>query len=128
MKTFRGYMKWNVKRILFLLLLQCSLLYCQPTSTIQSSITSIEDYAMNIEQNSIQQQMKIESLEKQLKNAKASQEALENSVIEISAQADKLLKSQKSLEQKCMSLKIALGVSVSLNIISIGTLIIMMSN
>ena len=118
----------NVKRIFFLLLLQCSLLYCQPTSTIQSSITSIEDYAMNIEQNSIQQQMKIESLEKQLENAKASQKALENSVIEISAQADKLLKSQKSLEQKCMSLKIALGVSVSLNIISIGTLIIMMNN
>ena len=118
----------NIKRIFFLLLLQCSLLYCQPTSTVQSSITSIEDYAMNIEQNSIQQQMKIESLEEQLKNAKISQEALENSVIEISAQADKLLNSQKSLEQKCMSLKIALGVSVSLNIISIGTLIIMMNN
>ena len=118
----------NIKRILFLLLLQCSLLYCQPTSTIQSSITSIEDYAMNIEQNSIQQQMKIESLEKQLENAKASQKALENSVIEISAQADKLLNSQKSLERKCMSLKIALGVSVSMSIISIGTLIIMMNN
>ena len=118
----------KIKKIFFLLLLQCSLLYCKPTSTIKSSITSIEDYAMNIELSSIEQQMKIESLEKQLENAKASQKALENSVIEISAQADKLLNSQKSLEQKCMSLKIALGVSVSLNIISIGTLIIMMNN
>ena len=120
-------MKWNVK-LFILLLLQCSLLYCQPTSTIQSNLTSIEDYALNIENNSLQQKMQIESLEKQLENAKASQKALENSVIEISAQADKLLNSQKSLEQKCMNLKIALGVSVSLNIISIGTLIIMMSN
>ena len=117
-----------MKKLFILLLLQCSLLYSQATSTIQSNLTSIEDYAMNIELSSIEQQKQIESLEEQLKNAKISQEALENSVIEISAQADKLLKSQKSLEQKCMNLKIALGVSVSLSIISIGTLIIMMNN
>ena len=120
-------MKWNVK-LFILLLLQCSLLYCQPTSTIQSSITSIEDYAMNIELSSIEQQMKLNFLEEQLKNAKISQEASENSVIEMSNQVETLLKSQKSLEQKCMSLKIGLGVSVSLSIISIGTLIIMMNN
>ena len=125
---FRDYMKWNKKRIFLLLLLQCSLLYCQPTSTIQSNLTSIEDFAINIENNSLQQKMQIESLQKQLKNAKISQEALENSVIEMSNQVETLLKSQKSLEQKCMNLKIALGVSVSLSIISITTLIIMMNN
>ena len=121
-------MKWNVKKLFILLLLHCSLLYSQEISTVQSNLTNIEDFVINIENNSIEQQKQIKSLEEQLKNAKISQEALENSVIEISAQADKLLKSQKSLEQKCMSLKIALGVSVSLNIISIGTLIIMMNN
>ena len=72
--------------------------------------------------------MKIESLEEQLKNARASQEALENSVIEISAQAEELLNSQKNLERKCMNLKVALGVSVSLSIISIGTLIMVLNN
>ena len=119
----------NMKKILLLLLLlQCSVLYCQPTSTVQSDLRSIEDYAMNIEQNSIQQQMKIESLEKQLENAKASEEALENSVIEISAQANKLLNSQKNLEQKCMSLKIALGVSVSLSIITTGIMSLVLVN
>ena len=118
----------NVKRIFILLLLQCSVLYCQEISTVQSNLSNIEDFEINIENNSLQQQMKIENLEKQLKNAKASQEALENSVIEISAQADKLLKSQKSLEQKCMSLKVALGVSVSLNIISIGIMSLILVN
>lgn len=114
--------------LLFLLLLLHSVLYSQATSTIQSNLTSIEDYAINIELNSLQQEMKIESLEEQLKNARASQEALENSVIEISAQAEELLNSQKNLERKCMNLKVALGVSVSLSIISIGTLIMVLNN
>ena len=120
----------KVKRIFLLLLLflQSVLLYSQATSTIQSNLTSLEDYAMNIQNNSLQQQMKIQSLEEQLKNAKISQEALENSVIEISAQAEELLKSQKSLEAKCMNLKVALGVSISLSIISTGILIMALNN
>lgn len=117
----------NVKRIFFLfLVLLHSLLYCQPTSTIQSNLTDIENFVMNIENNSLQQKKQIESLEQQLKNAKASQKILEDSLTEISNQAETLLKSQKNLEAKCMNLKIALGVSVSLNIISIGILIIAM--
>ena len=122
-------MKWNLKKIFILLLLLLhSVLYSQETSTIQSNLTSIEDYAISIEQSSLQQKMQIEDLQKQLENAKASQEALENSVIEISTQAEELLNSQRNLEQKCMNLKVALGVSISLNIISIGTLIIMMKD
>ena len=117
-----------MKRIFFLLLLLHSALYCQPTSTIQSNLTDIEDFALNIEQNSIQQQMKIESLEKQLKNAKISQEALENSVIEISAQADKLLSSLNKSERRCMNLKIALGVSISLSIITTGIMSLVLVN
>ena len=128
MKIIRDYMKWNIKSIFILLLLQCSLLYSQPTSTIQSNLTDIEDFAINIENNSLQQQMKIQSLEEQLKNAKASQKALENSVIEISAQAEELLSSQKNLEAKCMNLKVALGISVSLSIIVTGTLIMVLNN
>lgn len=111
------------KLIILLLLLSCSVLYSQETSTIQHNITSIEDYAINIENNSLQQQKQIESLQQQLKNAKASQEALENSVIEISTQAEELLKSQKNLERKCMSLKVGLACSISISIISITTLI-----
>ena len=118
----------KVKRIFILFLLSCSLLHCQPTSTIQSNLTSIEDFAINIEMSSIEQQMKLNFLEEQLKNAKASQEASENSVIEISNQVETLLKSQKSLEAKCMNLKVALGVSVSLNIIATGILILVLNN
>ena len=118
----------NIKSIFILLLLQCSLLYCQQTSTIQSNLTDIEDFAINIENNSLQQKKQIESLEEQLKNAKASQKALENSVIEISAQAEELLNSQKNLEAKCMNLKVALGISVSLSIIATGTLIMVLNN
>ena len=117
-----------MKRIFFLLLLLHSALYCQEVSTIQSNITSIEDYAINIENSSLQQKMQIESLQQQLKNAKESQEALENSVIEISAQAKELLKSQKNLERRCMSLKIALGVSASLSIISTGIMSLILVN
>lgn len=108
------------KKLFILFLLSCSLLHCQPTSTIQSNLTNIEDFALNIELSSIEQQMKLNFLEEQLKNAKASQEASENSVIEMSNQVETLLKSQKNLEAKCMNLKVALGVSVSLSIISIG--------
>ena len=117
-----------MKKLFILLLLQCSLLYCQPTSTIQSSLTSIEDYAMNIELSSIEQQMKLNFLEEQLKNAKVSQEASEKSVIEMSNQVETLLNSQKNLEAKCMSLKIALGVSISLSIISIGIMSFVLVN
>lgn len=118
-----------MKRIfLLLLLLQCSLLYCQPTSTLQSNLTDIEDYALNIELNSIEQQMKLNFLEEQLKNAKISQEASEKSVIEMSNQVETLLNSQKNLEAKCMNLKIALGVSISLNIISIGIMSLILVN
>ena len=117
-----------MKRIFILLLLLHSVLYSKTISTVQSNLTSIEDYTINIENNSLQQQMKIESLEKQLKNAKESQEALEKSVIEISAQAKELLNSQKNLETKCMNLKIALGVSISLNIIATGIMSLILVN
>lgn len=114
--------------LLLLSLLLHSVLYSQATSTVQSNLTSIEDFAINIENNSLQQEMKIQSLEEQLKNAKASQEALENSVIEISAQAEELLNSQKSLEHRCMNLKVALVVSISLNIIATGITYMVLSN
>ena len=117
-----------MKKLFILFLLSCSLLYCQPTSTIQSNLTNIEDFAMNIEMSSIEQQMKLNFLEEQLKNAKASQEASENSVIEMSNQVETLLKSQKNLEAKCMNLKVALGVSISLSIISTGILIMALNN
>ena len=113
---------------LLLLLLHSVLLYSQPTSTIQSNLTSIEDYAMNIELNSIEQQMKLNFLEEQLKNAKISQEASEKSVIEMSNQVEILLNSQKNLEAKCTSLKVALGVSISLSIISTGILIMALNS
>ena len=119
----------KVKRIfLLLLLLLHSVLYCQETSTIQSNLTSIEDYATSLENNSLQQQMKLNFLEEQLKNAKISQEASEKSVIEMSNQVETLLNSQKNLERKCMSLKVGLGVSISISIISIGIMSFMMKD
>ena len=73
---FRGYMKWNVKRIFILLLLQCSLLYCQATSTIQSNLTNIEDYALNIENSSLQQKKQIEKEQKEQERNFARQQIM----------------------------------------------------
>lgn len=116
------------KLFIFLLLLLHSVLYSQPASTVQSNLTSIEDFAMNIELSSIEQQMKLNFLEEQLKNAEASQKASENSVIEMSNQVETLLKSQKNLEAKCMNLKVALGVSISLSIITTGIMSFVLVN
>ena len=118
-----------MKKLFILLLLLHSVLYSQEISTVQSNLTSIENYAINIEQNSIQQQMKIESLEEQLKNAKISQEALENSVIEISAQADKLLKQLKCYERKYKNWKTFAMVMIPLTAItSTGIMSLVLAN
>ena len=95
-----------------------SVLYSQPVSTAQSNLTSIEDYAINIELSSIEQQKQIEHLQIELKNAKISQEALENSVIEISAQAETLLKQLKCYERKSKSWKTFAMVAIPLTAIT----------
>ena len=128
MKMFRDYMKWNIKRILFLLLLQCSLLYCQPTSTVQSNITSIEDYAINIENNSLQQKKKIESLQIDLAESQKLLDDYMKQQKEMSQMQEELLKQLKCYEAKSKNWRTVAEVSISMSIISIGTLIIMMNN
>src|SRR5574344_2090940 len=111
MRMLRGYMKWNIKRILFLFLLSCSLLHCQPTSTIQSNLTSIEDYAMNIENNSLQQKMQIESLQIDVEESQRLLEESKKQQIQTLQMQEELLKQLKSYEAKSKSLKIVAVVS-----------------
>ena len=120
--------KMNIKRILFLLLLLHSVLYCQETSTIQSNLTSIEDFAINIEQNSIEQQMQIENLEIELAESQKLLEESKKQQKEMSQTQEALLKQLKSYERKSKNWSTVAACSISLSIITTTTLIIMMKD
>ena len=117
-----------LRRLSLLLLLKCYLLYSKPTSTVQSNLTSIEDYAINIENNSLQQKKQIELLTIDLAESQKLLEDYMKQQKEMSQMQEALLKSQKSLEHRCMNLKVALGVSISLNIIATGITYMVLSN
>ena len=113
--------KWNVKKIFILLLLLLhSVLYSQETSTIQSNLSTLEDYAINIDNNSLQQKIQIESLQIELEESQKLLEESKKQQTQTLQMQEELLNSQKNLEHKCMNLKVALGVSISLSIIAIG--------
>ena len=117
-----------LKRFLTLLLALFSFCFCSAASEIQQSLTSIEDFAINIQNNSLQQQKEIELLTIDLAESQKLLEDYMKQQKEMSQMQEALLKQLKGLEQKCKSWRIAAGVSVSVSIISIGTLIIMMNN
>ena len=117
-----------LKRFLTLLLALFSFCFCSAASEIQQSLTSIEDFAINIENNSLMQKQQIESLTIDLSVCKKLLEEYQTQQMQTLQTQEALLKQLKGLEQKCKSWRIAAGVSVSVSIISIGTLIIMMNN
>ena len=121
-------MKWNVKKLFILLLLQFSLLYCQETSSIQSNLTSIEDFAINIENNSLQQKKQIENLQIDLEESQRLLEESKKQQMQTLQMQEELLKQLKSCEAKSKNWKTVAGVSISLSIISIGTLIMVLNN
>ena len=117
-----------LKRFLTLLLVLFSFCFYSVASEIQQGLTDIETFAINIENNSLMQKQQIESLTIDLSVCKKLLEESKTQQMRTLQTQEVLLKQLKGLEQKCKSWRIVAGVSVSLSIISIGTLIIMMNN
>lgn len=97
--------------------------YSQSTLSIQSGLTNLEDFVINIENESLQQKQQINNLEQQLNNANLCVENLQNQLTEISQQQEKQSKLLENYEMKSHGLKIALTVSVIGNLITIPILI-----
>ncbi len=117
-----------MKRIFLLLLLSCSLLHCQATSTIQSNLTSIEDFAISIENNSLQQKMQIKSLQIELEESQRLLEESKKQQMQTLQMQEELLKQLKFYEAKSKSWKTVAVVSISLSIISTGILVFSMKD
>ena len=117
-----------LKKFLMLLLVLFSFCFYSVASEIQQGLTDIETFAINIENNSLMQKQQIESLTIDLSVCKKLLEDYQTQQIKTLQTQEALLKQLKGLEQKCKSWRIAAGVSISVSIISIGTLIIMMNN
>ena len=117
-----------LKRFLTLLLVLFSFCFYSVASEIQQGLTDIETFAINIENNSLMQKQQIELLTIDLAESQKLLEEYQTQRMQTLQAQEALLKQLKGLEQKCRNWKIVAGVSVSLSIISIGTLIIMMNN
>ena len=116
------------KRLTLLLLVLFSFCFYSAASEIQQGLTSIEDFAINIQNSSMQQQKQIELLTIDLAESQKLLEDYMKQQNEMLQMQEALLKQRNYYERKYKNWRIAAGVSVSLSIISIGTLIIMMNN
>ena len=118
---------WRKRLLVFLVLF--SFCVCSFTAqSAQENLTSIEDTLIQLENNSLDQKNIIENLQKDLEASQLTCINLENLRIEMSAELDNALKSLKKQELLSRNWRIVAGVSVSLSIISIGTLITVMNN
>ena len=118
---------WQKRLLMALLLFSFSV--CSFTAqSAQENLTSIEDTLIQLENNSLEQKNIIENLQKDLEASQLTCINLENLQKGMSVELDNALKSLKKQELLCKRWRITAGVSISVSIISIGTLIIMMNN
>lgn len=117
------------RKIFFILLLfyVSSFLYAQQ-SPVQSNLTNLEDYVINLENESLMQKMLIESLEEQLSNANQSVESLNLQLEEAYQLQEMQSNSLKKLEFKCKVLRISLEVGIPVSIIATGILCYCLNN
>lgn len=116
------------KRI-FILLVLFSFCVCSFTAqSAQENLTKLEDTLIQLEMNSLEQKNIIENLQKDLEASQQTCKSLENLRIEMSVELDNALKSLKKQELLSRNWRIAAGVSISVSIISIGTLIMVLNN
>lgn len=117
-----------LKKFLTLLLVLFSFCFYSVSSEIQQGLTDIETFAINIENNSLLQKQQIESLTIDLSVCKKLLEDSQTQQMQTLQTQEALLKQLKGLERKCRNWRIAAGVSISVSIISIGTLIMVLNN
>ena len=116
-----------LKRLLVFLVL-FSFCVCSFTAqSAQENLTKLEDTLIQLETNSLEQKNIIESLQKDLEASQLTSKNLERLQKETSAELDNALKSLKKQELLCRNWRIAAGVSISLSIISIGTVIMVLN-
>ena len=107
-----------LKRFLVLLLVLFSFCFYSVASEIQQSLTSIEDFVISIENNSLQQQKQIELLTIDLaESQKLLEESKKQQMQTLQAQ-EALLKQLKGLEQKCRNWKTFAMVAIPLTAIT----------
>ena len=112
----------------FITFLLFSFCVCSFTAqSAQENLTSIEETLIQLEMNSLEQKNIIESLTKDLEASQITCKNWEILQKETSAELDNALNSLKKQELLCKSWRIAAGVSVSVSIISIGTLILVLN-
>lgn len=114
--------------LLSLLCLFCCFHLSAQTSPVQSNLTNLEDYVINLENESLTQKILINNLEEQLNNANQSVENLNNQLIEILAQQEMQSKLLKKYEFKCKVLKVSLVVGIPIAITTTGILCYYLNN
>ena len=107
-----------LKRFLVLLLVLFSFCFCSVASEIQQGLTDIETFAINIENNSLQQQKQIELLTIDLAESQKLLEDYQKRQSEILQTQEALLKQLKGLEQKCRNWKTFAMVAIPLTAIT----------
>lgn len=114
----------KVKRKLFCVLVAFFLLpyLAFGQSQAQSNLSNLEDYVISIENESLKQKERIESLEQELNSANQSVENLNVQLKEMSALQERQSNLSKKSELRCTVLSWSLGISVGINIIAIGTI------
>ena len=107
-----------LKRLLILLLVLFSFCFCSVASEIQQGLTSIEDFAINIENNSLQQQKQIELLTIDLTESQKLLEDYVKQQSEMLQMQEALLKQRNYYERKYKSWKTFAMVAIPLTIIT----------
>ena len=112
-----------LKRFLTLLLALFSFCFCSAASEIQQSLTSIEDFAINIQNNSLQQQKEIELLTIDLAESQKLLEDYMKQQKEMSQMQEALLKQRNYYERKYKSWKTFAMVAIPLTAITTGLIV-----
>ena len=106
------------KRLTLLLLVLFSFCFYSVASEIQQGLTSIEDFAINIENNSLQQQKQIELLTIDLTESQKLLDDYMKRQNEMSQMQEALLKQRNYYERKYKSWKTFAMVAIPLTIIT----------
>ena len=107
-----------LKKFLTLLLVLFSFCFCSVASEIQQGLTDIETFAINIENNSMQQQKQIELLTIDLAESQKLLEDYQRQQSETLQMQEALLKQLKGLEQKCRNWKTFAMITIPLTAIT----------
>ena len=107
-----------LKKFLTLLLVLFSFCFCSVASEIQQGLTSIEDFAINIQNSSLLQKQQIESLTIDLSVCKKLLEDSQKQQMQTLQTQEALLKQLKGLEQKYKSWKTFAMVAIPLTAIT----------